>query len=94
MIPYSAVVNPGDDIVPYLNVQRSHNFSTCLRFDDDAMFDTTVLDLTQTYGHISHFDPDWFYDDPKPMVSPWCHVGDHNAIVAHSADEATGHVHW
>ena len=95
MIPYSAVVNPGTDIVNYLDangaVNRAHFYSTCLLFDSD-IFDTTELDLTTTtYEHVSHFDPDWVPADAVPIADPWCHVGNHNAIVTHSTNESDLH---
>lgn len=96
MIPYSAVVNPGTDIAAFLddnnNVNRTHDYSTCLRFEDDE-FETTELDLTASYDHISHFDPDWYSDsdDHQPIEYPWCHVGDHNGIVPATTDETALH---
>ena len=96
MIPYSAVVSTGSDIAAILdangNVNRTHNYSTCLKFDDDE-FVTTALDLTESYDHIGHFDPDWESDadDYEPIKYPWCHVGDHNGIVPASTDEAALH---
>lgn len=91
MIPYSAVVNVGTDIEPHLNINRTHNFSTCPLFENDVWFETTALDLSITYDHVSHFDPDWFSADPEPIEDPWCHVGDNNAIVPVTSDETTLH---
>lgn len=91
MIPYSAVVNPGPAIEPYLNIDYSHGYSNCLLFPDNDLFTTTELDLTESYTHVAHFDPDWYSDDPSPIGYPWCHVGDHNAIVVHSTNELALH---
>ncbi|MEN8919500.1 MAG: pilus assembly protein TadG-related protein, partial [Octadecabacter sp.] len=96
IVPYSAVVNPGTLIEPYLNINRSHDYSACLLFDDDE-FDTTALDLTATYEHVSHFDIGWYQDANSASYGdnlikyPWCHVGDHNAIVPLSTNEAGLH---
>ena len=94
IVPYSAVVNPGTDIVPHLNVNRAHNYSTCLLFDDDE-FLTTELDLNASYDHVAHFDPDWESnaDQFQPIEYPWCHTDDHNAIVPHTTNEAALHTH-
>lgn len=91
MVPYSAVVNPGTFIEPHLNINRTHTYSTCPLFDDDTIFESTALDLTAAYDHVSHFDPDWYSSDPSPIGYPWCHVGDHNAIIAPTTDEDALH---
>lgn len=100
MIPYSAVVNPGTRITSYLDthgvINRNHRFSSCLLFDDDE-FDTTELDLSANYEHVAHFDPDWYSDSDSAsrgsnlIKYPWCHVGDHNAIIPHSTSESDLH---
>lgn len=88
MIPYSAVVNPGSSIEPVLNINRTHNYSTCPLFPT-SMFSTTRLELGMTFDHVAHFDPDWYWDsdDHQPIKYPWCHVGDHNSIIVHSTNE-------
>ena len=99
IVPYSAVVNPGTLIEPYLNINRSHDESACLLFEDSE-FDTTALDLTATYEHVSHFDPDWYSGDygsdalsdgDNLIAYPWCHTGDHNAIIALTTSESDLH---
>jgi hypothetical protein len=42
MRSYSAVVNSGTVILPYLNINRTHNYSTCPMFDY-SIFTTTAL---------------------------------------------------
>ena len=96
IVPYSAVVNPGTLIEPYLNINRSHEESSCLLFDDDE-FGSTALDLTATYEHVSHFDPDWYWDSDSAsdgnnrIKYPWCHTGDHNAIIPLTTNESDLH---
>ena len=93
MIPYSAVVNPGDQIEPFLNLNRTHSYSSCPILDNDAFYTTTELDLNASYDHVAHFDPYWYGDSPyhNPIKYPWCHVGNHNAIITHSTSEAALH---
>ncbi len=85
MVPYSAVVNVGPDIAnaadsngdPYLDINRTHSYSTCPQFDDDTVFETTVLDLDKSYDHVSHFI----------VGDPWCFVGEENAIIPMTSNE-------
>lgn len=93
MVPYSAVVNPGTAITGLIedSINRTHTYSSCLLFPNDSMFETTELDLSATYNHVAHFDPDWYSSDAEPIGNPWCHVGDHNSIVAASSSETALH---
>ncbi|MBT8411179.1 MAG: hypothetical protein KJP02_05210 [Octadecabacter sp.] len=93
MIPYSAVVNPGEQIEPFLNLNRTHSYSACPLLDNDAFYTTTALDLNETYDHVAHFDPYWYSASPyhNPIKYPWCHVGNHNSIITHSTSEAALH---
>lgn len=91
VVPYSAVVNPGPQIIPHLNINRSHNYSTCPLFET-SLFSTTALNLGTEYNHVSHFDPYWHnYSDTTPISYPWCHVGSHNAVAVHSTNETNLH---
>ncbi|MBU2993932.1 pilus assembly protein [Octadecabacter sp. 1_MG-2023] len=91
IVPYSAVVNPGQDIINTGNllIDRTHHYSTCPLFENDALFETTELDLDFAYPHVAHFDPDWYSSDAEPIGNPWCHdhENDMNAIVPLSTDE-------
>ncbi len=91
MIPYSAVVNPGTTIAPFLSINEAHEYSTCPLFLDNSLYQTTELDMSRTYDHVAHFDPDWYDADAVPIANPWCHVGDHNAIVPVTSDEGALH---
>ena len=93
MIPYSAVVNPGDQIMPHLNPNRNHSMSSCPLFDDDDMYRTTSLDLDRTYDYVAHFDGYFSNNSPyfHPIEYPWCFVGNTNAIMVHSTSEAQLH---
>ncbi len=93
MVPYSAVVNVGSDIAPYLNIGRNHAYSTCPLFPDDNLFTTTELNLSTEYDHVAHFDPDWYSSDPTPIERPWCHSHDQdkNAIYPLSTNEGALH---
>lgn len=87
MIPYSAVVNPGTAIADRMNISRSHTYSTCPLFDS-GVFNTTVLDLTQPYEHVAHFDIDEGNDSDSATDSGWCFEDNLNAIIPHTANES------
>ncbi len=90
MIPYSAVVNPGTVISPYLNINRTHNFSTCPMFDD-SVFTTTALNLGSSYDHVSHYSYGGSNDTPINPDVTWCFTGDQNAIIPHTTSESDLH---
>ncbi|AGI66829.1 hypothetical protein OAN307_c11270 [Octadecabacter antarcticus 307] len=90
MIPYSAVVNPGTDIAPHLNINRTHEYSTCPMFDDTE-FTTTALNLGASYDHVSHFSYGGSNDMPINPNYTWCFAGDLNAIKPHTTNEADLH---
>lgn len=92
MIPYSAVVNPGSDITPFLTgITRTHNYSTCPLFDDGE-FLSTSLNLGGSYGHVSHFA----YNGESGQFPindgyAWCYTGDRNSIIVASTNETQLH---
>lgn len=95
LVPYSAVVNVGSQVEPYMtNVNRTHDYSTCVLFDD-ADFLTTELDLDKEYDHVSHFDQGWYYpndysSDPT-IDAPFCYQGELNSIKAHTTSVSNLH---
>ncbi|MCF2871914.1 Tad domain-containing protein [Octadecabacter sp. G9-8] len=90
MIPYSAVVNPGSDITPFLNINRTHSYSTCPLFDDTE-FSATDLNLSATYDHVSHFSYGGSSSTPFSDDYAWCYTGDRNSIIVASTDEVALH---
>lgn len=55
VVPYTAQVNVGRDIMDELNVDRLHRFSYCVDFDDSE-FDETAISTTRKYEHMQHFE--------------------------------------
>ncbi len=90
IIPYSAVVNPGTVISPFLNINRTQNYSTCPMFDD-SVFTTTELDLDASYDQVSHFSYGGSNDTPINPDVTWCFTGDQNAIIPHTTNESDLH---
>jgi len=70
IVPYNATVNPGVDIAAGFNVAQTHDESTCLLFED-AIFNTTALDLSATYEHVAHFEFSNANRNSK-ITNPWC----------------------
>jgi hypothetical protein len=90
MIPYSAVVNSGTVILPYLNINRTHNYSTCPMFED-SIFTTNALNLGSYYDHVSHFPYGGSNDSPINPDVAWCFTGDQNATIPHTTSESDLH---
>lgn len=91
MIPYSAVVNPGPDIIPHLtSINRTHSYSTCPLFDDSE-FNNTSLNLGANYNHVSHFSYGGSSSTPFNDDYAWCYTGERNAIVAASSNQTMLH---
>lgn len=95
IVPYSGVVNVGPQIEPFLNINRTHNYSTCPIMIDPALYNTTALDMDASYDHISHFDLyaygfTYAYHN-RPIPYPLCYTGETNAIQVASDNEARLH---
>lgn len=54
IVPYSAHVNAGPEIMSRMNMNIDHNYSHCVEFDDNQ-FSTTGLDWNNTYDQMQHF---------------------------------------
>lgn len=70
IVPYSAHVNAGPEIMNRMNVNTDHNYSHCIEFDD-AQFNTTGLDWNNSYDQMQHFarwNPG--YNDMDETVCP------------------------
>lgn len=55
VVPYTAQVNIGQDIMDQLNITQLHSFSHCVDFDDSE-FDLTGISQTRSYEHMQHFE--------------------------------------
>ncbi|RYG93167.1 hypothetical protein EU803_03430 [Loktanella sp. IMCC34160] len=91
MIAYSAVVNPGADVVAQLNVTNTHDYSSCLIFPDSE-FSSASFNQSLTYERLAHFDygaSTNYY--ATPITRPWCFPGTENEMVVHSTSESDLH---
>ncbi len=62
VVPYTAQVNVGQDIMDELNVNQLHSFSHCVDFDDSE-FDLTAISQTRPYEHMQHFEAGYSWNN-------------------------------
>ncbi|MGR3323058.1 MAG: pilus assembly protein TadG-related protein [Pseudooceanicola sp.] len=84
LIPYTAQVNAGPEILDRLNIPRRHGFSSCVLFED-ADFDTTEINPATAYVHAEHFE---LYDSSSSstITNPSCPMRSYEQITAYSQD--------
>lgn len=88
IVPYSAVVNMGEDIAGYMNLSDEHDKSYCGLFEDSEFSDTDI-DQGAARNRVSDFDygaATNYYIHPVPR--PWCFFPTENAILVHSFNES------
>lgn len=56
IVPYSAQVNLGPDLMAQFNATKIHDYSYCLELPD-SVFSTTTLSQSTSLVHNGHFDP-------------------------------------
>ena len=97
IVPYNATVNPGVDIAAGMNINRIHDYSSCVLFDDNE-FNSVELDLQETYEHVAHFEGSNISRNTM-ITNPWCKAhdavanlpDDENAILPISSDVSELH---
>lgn len=88
VVPYSAVVNIGTTLAPYIPLTNEHAYSTCASFSGSD-FNTTALHLSSAYTRVAHFDP-WSTDqNATGITSPWCPTGNSLGIMPFGSKVAT-----
>ncbi|SIN98702.1 TadE/TadG family type IV pilus assembly protein [Vannielia litorea] len=78
LVPYSAQVNIGADMIGQLNVPLKHGYSHCVDFEE-ADFTSAALSLTKQYEHMQHFQ--YYSSATTPIDNPGC--------VQHSYERVT-----
>lgn len=95
VVPYTAQVNAGKDIVDLMNVQQRHPYSFCVDFDDTDFNDTAIYTLTgspaASYVHMQHFDAGYSWNGQNygsdNIDNPGCPKQDFEIIQAFSQDK-------
>ncbi|KZZ28152.1 hypothetical protein A3753_13000 [Sulfitobacter sp. HI0082] len=95
VVPYTAQVNVGQDIMNELNVTQLHSFSHCVDFDDSE-FDLTAISQTRSYEHMQHFEAGYSwngYDSENTgrydnIYNPGCPKQSYEEVAAFSQNAA------
>lgn len=61
VVPYTAQVNVGKDIMDELNVTQLHSYSHCVDFEDSD-FNLTTISQTRSYEHMQHFEAGYYWN--------------------------------
>lgn len=86
LVPYTAQVNAGAEIMNRLNVPRKHAYSNCLLFSD-ANFDTTAIDTVTRYEQAEHFELYGNTTGDDPITNPSCPQKSYEEIMSFSQDK-------
>ncbi|MEH6646512.1 Tad domain-containing protein [Sulfitobacter sp.] len=83
IVPYSENVSAGPEIMNALNVNRVHDYSSCVEFEESD-FSKTTISATQQYEQVQHFY--WGSSYSNNRSNPVCLYGADESIVAFSQD--------
>lgn len=69
LVPYSEQVNAGPDIMKYMNMNKTHDFSHCVEFDNSE-FDKVALNSGSKHDQAQHFQ--WNYSSSNARTDTVC----------------------
>jgi hypothetical protein len=78
MVPYTGQTNAGANLMEYYNIDRVHNYSNCIEFDDNDFFEAKI-DFTQSLEQVQHFG--WGDAANTPINQPMCSDEPQDEIV-------------
>lgn len=92
IIPFSFGVTPSDNMYSALTVDQTHNYSTCIVFQEDD-FDDTAINPSTTYPqqiYTSRYDVS---GDFQTLNSSWrsCYTDDYFRVLPYSISETALH---
>lgn len=87
LVPYSTQVSAGADLLGLMNTIQSHGYSHCANFQDDAMFQTTVIDHGIPMKQTAAFDPWRSYRYGTGLLTPVCRTNSYMHILPWSNNE-------
>lgn len=82
IIPYNGTVVVGNRLAREYNLTDEHDYSTCVRFDDED-FSTASLLPSQSIERLAHFDYQTS-NASSPIPQPLCATGTRSAILPFS----------
>ncbi|QDC10220.1 hypothetical protein FHY55_13610 [Oceanicola sp. D3] len=85
LVPYSAQVNIGAEMIGELNVPLSHPHSYCVDFEA-ADFTSASVSLTKQYDHMQHFQ--YYSSASTPIDNPGCVQQSYEQVTPFSQNRA------
>lgn len=85
IVPYTADVVVGADLLAQFNATTEHSYSSCVRFED-VDFETAAVTMTQSLNRLGHFDRT-SSGSSSPIAYPWCKTNENLGILAFSTSE-------
>ncbi|MCO6381596.1 MAG: Tad domain-containing protein [Vannielia sp.] len=83
LVPYSAQVNIGPEMIGQLNVPLQHSYSHCVDFEE-ADFRSAAISLTKPYAQMQHFQ--YYSSATLPIDNPGCVQADFERVTPFSQD--------
>ncbi|SIN98713.1 pilus assembly protein TadG-related protein [Vannielia litorea] len=81
LVPYSAQVNIGPEMIGQLNVPLAHGYSHCVDFEPED-FNSAAVSLTKQYAHMQHFQ--YYSSATTPIDNPGCVQQEFERVTAFS----------
>lgn len=85
LVSYNATVSLGPTVSQYFNLEDTHDYSSCVIFDDDE-FDTIDITGTEELKRLAHFDRSSSNEWTTEISSPWCSDDNYGRMIVHSSD--------
>ncbi|WP_213548996.1 TadE/TadG family type IV pilus assembly protein [Vannielia litorea] len=85
LVPYSAQVNIGPEMIAQLNVPLQHDYSHCVDFSASD-FNSTAVSPATPYAHMQHFQ--YYSSATTPIDNPGCVQQPYERVTAMSQNRA------
>ena len=85
MVPYTGQTNAGANLMQYYNLDRQHDYSHCIEFEDGD-FDQPTIDPARAYEQVQHFG--WGSAANTPIDFPMCSTAPQDEIAPFQSDSA------
>jgi Flp pilus assembly protein TadG len=78
MVPYTGQTNAGAALMEYYNLDRQHNYSHCIEFEDGD-FDQATISPSREFEQVQHFG--WSNQADAPITLPMCSTAPQDEIA-------------